>query len=118
MKRIMIVDDSAYQRKILGDLVAKLGYESESSSSGEELLDRLNDDHDCVFLDLLMSGISGIDVLKKLKERESAPPVIVISADVQQVRKDECMELGAVAFIDKIISEDEVKETLDQLFIN
>ena len=93
-----------------------LGYECDTVSSGEELLEQLNSSYDCIFLDLLMSGISGVDVLKKLKEQENVPPIVVITADIQQIRKDECLKLGAVAFISKIISKEEIRETLTSLF--
>ncbi|MCP4460873.1 MAG: response regulator [Cytophagales bacterium] len=116
MKKILIADDSFYQRKMLGSLVSSLGYESHLVSSGEALLEKVDSSFDCIFLDLLMTGISGIEVLKKLKERENIPPIIVITADIQEVRRNECLELGAVAFISKILSEEEIKKILNELF--
>ena len=116
MKRILIADDSFYQRKVLGDLVNSIGYECESVGSGEDLLERIDSSFDCIFLDLLMTGISGIEVLKELRERKNAIPVIVITADIQDVRREECLELGAIAFISKIISEEEIKKVLKELF--
>jgi len=116
MKRILITDDSFYQRKVLGDLVTGLGYEADAVASGEELLETNIASYDCIFLDLLMTGMSGIEVLEKLKDREDVPPIIVITADIQQVRKDECLNLGAHAFISKIISDQEIENTLNTLF--
>jgi len=116
MKKILITDDSFYQRKVLSDLVTGLGYEADSVASGEELLETDVISYDCIFLDLLMTGISGIEVLERLKDRENIPPIIVITADIQQVRKDECLSLGAHAFISKIISGEEIENVLNSLF--
>jgi CheY-like chemotaxis protein len=116
MKKILIADDSFFQRKMLADLVTEMGYAYETVGSGEELLEKVNESHDCIFLDLLMSGMSGIDVLTKLKERSNPPPVIVISADIQKVRREECMALGARAFINKVVSKQELQNAIDQVF--
>lgn len=116
MKKILIADDSFFQRKTLQDIILELGYQFESVSSGEELLECLNDSHDCIFLDLLMEGISGVDVLKELKKRENVPPVVVITADVQKARQEEVLNLGARAFINKVVDKDELISTLNSIF--
>ena len=116
MKKILIADDSFFQRKILTDIVGEMGYEFDAVGSGEALLEKINDSYDCIFLDLLMDGMSGIDVLKALKERGNKVPVVVITADVQKARKDECFENGATAFMNKVVSKDELKEILNGVF--
>ena len=116
MKRILIADDSFYQRIILSRLVEELGHKSDGVGSGEELLERIDSSYDCIFLDLLMTGMSGIEVLEILKDQENVPPIIVITADVQKSRKKECLELGAVAFIQKMITKQELQETLNEIF--
>ena len=115
MKKILIADDSFYQRKVLGDMATDLGYSFDQVASGEELLEVLDETIDCIFLDLLMTGISGIEVLEKLRERSDVPPIIIISADVQKARKDECMELGAAAFINKSVSKEELENALNDI---
>lgn len=116
MRKIIIADDSFFQRKILTDIIDELGYEADSVSSGEELLSRLDDTHDCIFLDLLMQGMSGVEVLEELKKRENVPPVVVITADIQKARREECMSLGATAFMNKVISKDELTSILNKIF--
>ena len=115
MKKILIADDSFYQRKVLGDLVAELGYDSESVSSGEELIEKVDSSYDCIFLDLLMSGMSGVEVLSLLKDKRGIPPIVVITADIQSKRREECMDLGAAAFMEKIVSKDELLQTLNRV---
>lgn len=116
MKKILIADDSFYQRKVLGGLVTELGHAFEAVTSGEELMEKLDESYDCIFLDLLMSGMTGMDVLAELKKMDNVPPIIVISADVQQKRQEECLELGAAAFIEKIVSKEELEQTLSKIF--
>lgn len=116
MKKIIIADDSFFQRKTLSDIIAEVGYETEAVSSGEELLEKLNETHDCIFLDLLMQGMSGIEVLKELQKRQNVPPVVVITADIQKTRREESLELGATAFMNKVVSKDELVSILDGIF--
>ncbi|WP_420318039.1 response regulator [Ekhidna sp.] len=116
MKKIIIADDSFFQRKTLQDIIKELGYDSEAVSSGEELLEKLDDSYDCIFLDLLMGGISGIDVLKALQARENKIPVVVITADIQKARKEESLSLGASAFMNKVVSKDELISILNNIF--
>lgn len=108
MKKIIMADDSFFQRKMLKDIVAELDYTTVEVSSGEELLNTLDDSFDCIFLDLLMAGMSGIEVLRELNKRNNKIPVIVISADIQKARKEECLNLGAAAFINKVVSKDDL----------
>ena len=48
-------------------------------------------------------------------EKGNKIPVIVITADIQDSKKQRCMELGAVAFINKVISKTELEETLTKI---
>jgi twitching motility two-component system response regulator PilH len=54
-----------------------------------------NDSPDLVLLDILMPQVSGLSVLKKLESEDIEVPVIVITADIQDSTKRECLELGA-----------------------
>lgn len=116
MKKIIITDDSFFQRKMLQDIVKEVGYETDTASSGEELLEKLNDSYDCIFLDLLMTGMSGIEVLVELKKRNNTIPVVVITADIQKARKEESLAMGATAFMNKVVSKDELISILNNIF--
>lgn len=116
MKKIIIADDSFFQRKTLQDILKDLGYQSDAVASGEELLEQLSDSYDCIFLDLLMGGMSGTDVLKELEKRGNSIPVVVITADIQKTRKEESLRLGATAFMNKVVSKEELVSILDNIF--
>lgn len=116
MKKIIIVDDSFFQRKTLQDILEEIGYESVAVSSGEELLEKLDESYDCIFLDLLMGGMSGTEVLKELQNRGNKTPVVVITADIQKTRREESLSLGATAFMNKVVSKDELESILNNIF--
>ena len=116
MGKILIADDSSFQRKILGDMMASLGYEITEASSGREVLEALNNDSfDCLCLDLLMPEMTGMEVLETLQHQTDVPPIIVISADIQEKKKEQCMALGARAFINKSIKRAELEEHLNKV---
>ncbi len=112
MGKILIVDDSSFQRKILSDMIGDLGHEPLQAESGQELLSIIEKDKgfDCICLDLLMPEMTGVEVLERLQEMDGVPPVIVISADIQVKKKERCLELGAKAFINKYIDKQELAE--------
>jgi len=113
MGKIIIADDSSFQRKILGDMITSLGHEVTAVDSGRALLDRvIVESFDCICLDLLMPEMTGIEVLEKLQNIKNPPPVIVISADIQMRKKEQCLALGAKAFVNKYIE----KASLENVF--
>ncbi len=77
-ERILIADDDAIQRRLVENMVQRCGYEAISVDTGEAALERLTNPSDlpidAVLLDLVMPGISGIDVLGKMREIESQYP--------------------------------------------
>ncbi len=56
---------------------------------------------DCLILDLLMPELTGYQVLATLRERQLDVPAIVVTADVQATSRQRCLELGAIAVINK-----------------
>ena len=66
---IHVIDDESIIHDVLGDLLTSEGYDVELSSNGEEALQKCaSRSFDLFLLDLLMPGLSGIDVLKRLKK--------------------------------------------------
>ncbi len=104
----MIVDDTKIFRKILRDMLEDLGHEiTLEAASGEEAL-KLYDSSivDCVLLDVEMGGISGIETLKALKERQPDVRAILVSSIADAGRLKEAMHEGAICAIQKPIQMD------------
>jgi CheY-like chemotaxis protein len=100
---LLIVEDSWLSRRVLSKMLQEKGYETVEAASGQQALEMLpRISPDCILLDLLMPEMEGREVLKILREQGSKIPVIVITADIQKTTHCECLELGAIAVINKI----------------
>ena len=81
--RVLVVDDTPQNLKLLEDLLGFQGYEVEAASSGEEALAMIRDRMpDLVLLDVLMPGMSGYDVCRAIRAeaRLAMLPVVMITA--------------------------------------
>lgn len=109
MALFLVVDDSAIIRKGVRKILGAKGYETTEAKNGNEAL-KMVEDHapDCIILDLIMPEMGGIEVLKVLSKNKSKIPVIILTADIQDVVREECLELGAVAFLNKPILNEEM----------
>ena len=80
--RILIVEDERAIRLALSGLLRREGYETDQAENGEEAILALGRDaYDLVLTDLALgSGVSGMDVLRTARERQSETPVVMITA--------------------------------------
>ena len=79
--RILVVDDEPDLREILEVNLEGAGYEVDTASSAEEALDMLGPQHDLILLDVMMGGMSGFAMAKKLRtELKNDIPVIFLTA--------------------------------------
>ena len=116
MAKILIIDDSTFQRSILKKIVNTTSHEFFEVSDGQSAINYFTEnDVDLIFCDLLMPGISGFDVLKKLALVKPNTPAIVITADIQESVRDECLELGAKKFLNKPVNKQQVLSAITEL---
>ncbi len=100
MEKILIVDDEKNYPMIISELLQEEGYSSSTASSGMEALDILNNEIiDLVLTDVKMPGISGIQLLEKIKEINPDLPVIIMTAYGSVEKAVEAMHKGAYTFI-------------------
>ena len=109
-KRLLIVDDeetltySLYQSFIL----SKNDYEVVTACNGEEAIDKIQDNpFDLIITDICMPGISGFDVLKKVKEEYPDTEVMIMTAYGSSDYKEKALRDGARYYIEKSF---EIKE--------
>ena len=102
MRRMLIVDDEQDICDCLQQFFSHQGFSVTSVFSGEEALERLAvDEADVILLDVLLPGLSGIEVLKRVKALCPEARVIMVSAlDHLDVRLD-ARRYGAAAYITK-----------------
>ena len=116
MATVLIVDDDAALREGLAETLTDLGHTVLTASSGREGLAALSEEIDAVLLDLRMpGGLDGIDVLRRIRSRDDAPPVVVLTAFASAENTIEAMRLGAFDHLTKPIGRDELKVLLDSL---
>jgi len=100
--RILLVEDDSAGRELAAFNLEKAGYAVDSAANGEQGLERFDPArHGVVITDIRMPGISGLDLLARVKERSPATPVLVITAYGDVETAVEAMKLGAVDFIGK-----------------
>jgi len=99
--KLLVVDDEAGVRQSLR-MLFKGEFEVATASSGEEALESFSEARpDLVVLDLVMPGMSGLEVLAALGEQDDPPPVIVLTATKTVSTAVEAMKLGAADYITK-----------------
>jgi two-component system, LuxR family, response regulator FixJ len=102
VNEIFVVDDNDDYREILSSILELEGYRVRGFAEGSSLLDEaLERVPICIFLDVMMPGLSGLEVLKQLHARDYAAPVFLISARGDASVIVEAMKNGAVDFFEK-----------------
>lgn len=105
MAKLLIIDDSLFQRRTIRKILAVGGHDMQEATNGREGLNMLAEfAPDCVILDILMPDMDGLTFLKTLQKRGIKTPVIVLTADIQETTRRECLELGAASIIYKPVS--------------
>jgi len=112
---IHIIDDEPIIHDVLGQLLTSEGYEVEASTSGEEALAKHSfQAFDLILLDLLMPGLDGIEVLKRIKRIDPQAMVIIITAYASVESAISAMKIGAFDYIQKPFKHDELLMTIDR----
>ena len=108
MTRILLVEDEASFSEPLSYLLAKEGYEVSVAETGPEAVTRfVANGADLVLLDLMLPGMSGIDVCRVLRSRSSVP-IIMLTAKDSEIDKVVGLELGADDYVTKPYSSREL----------
>ncbi len=114
MASILIVDDERGMRDFLRIFLEKEGNSVETAENGNIALDMIrNQDFEVVVSDIRMPGISGIELLEKIKEENPALPVIMITAFASPDDAVLAMKNGAFDYISKPFNVDEIKAVIE-----
>ncbi len=100
--KILVVDDDRRIVKTTCDILKIKGHEPIAAFSGEEGVESVrNDPPDCVLMDIKMSGINGVEALKRMKQIVPALPVVLVSAYATDDLMEEAKRAGAYAILSK-----------------
>jgi len=97
---VFLVDDDEFVRDSLAALLEAYDFKVEAFSCGRDFLAAHNGEG-CLLLDIHMPGLSGLDVLKKLRTDRQTTPVILITGRRDHMIEEQAKALGAVALLDK-----------------
>ena len=115
MALILIIDDSDFQRRLMRKLIERQGHTVIEAANGQEGLDMIaTQSPACVFLDLIMPESNGFELLENLQQQKLDIPAVVVTADVQTSTHQQCLELGAMAVINKPVDSNILHQILAQ----
>lgn len=116
-KNILVVDDAAFMRMMIKDILTKNGYNVVGEAeNGAKALEKYNElKPDLVLMDITMPEVDGIQALKNIKAADSGAMVIMCSAMGQQAMVIEAIQGGAKDFIVKPFQPDRVLEAVKKV---
>lgn len=113
MQKVLIIDDDPVVVKLASGILQKKGFEVHTAKEGQDGLQLLQDKKpDIVITDYQMPGMSGIDVLSKIREVDDTIPVVILTAYGDASLTIRSMRTGAFDFIEKPINPRELLETV------
>jgi two-component system OmpR family response regulator len=119
-KKLLIIEDDTFLQGLAANKLQAEGFEVNTSATGQAALTELaNQTYDIIILDLMLPDISGFDILKQIREREtnSEIPVLIFSnlSDDADIKKG--LELGATDYLVKAnFTLDELAEKVRKVF--
>ncbi len=121
-KTIGLIDDSKVMRSILRKSILMCNYqveefvEAENGADGYDVLSQRGTNVDIAFLDLHMPGMGGLDMLKKLRsDGVDTAPIVIVSTSADMEMQKACMALGAVGFIRKPFTPQDVGTLMEKV---
>ncbi|MDR0649658.1 MAG: response regulator [Synergistaceae bacterium] len=117
--KVLIVDDAAFMRMMLRDILAKNGFEVVGEADNGKVAVQMYSElkPDVVTMDITMPEMDGIAAVKKIKEADPAAKVVMVSAMGQQAMVIEAIRSGAADFIVKPFQPDRVLEALGKALL-
>lgn len=113
-KKILIVDDAAFMRLVLRNMLDKNGFEVVGeAANGQEAIEKYRTlTPDLVTMDITMPIMEGIEAVKQIKQLDAAAKIIMCSAMGQQIMVVQSLQAGAKDFIVKPFQEERVLESI------
>jgi two-component system, chemotaxis family, chemotaxis protein CheY len=114
MARVLIVDDAAFMRKMLGDVLAKGGHEviGEGANGAEAITQYQSLRPDIMTLDITMPEKDGLTALREILTLEPAAKIVMCSALGQESKVLEAIKAGAKDFVVKPFQPDRVLDAI------
>jgi two-component system response regulator HydG len=119
LAKILIIEDNETMRDGMVQILTKMKHTVLQAANGESGIDYVQEKHiDLVVTDYRMTGMNGLEVLKRVKKMKPAIPVMIITAYGSIDLAVQAMQLGAVEFITKPFSHGEFRVKIEKIFQN
>ncbi|MCB1114083.1 MAG: sigma-54-dependent Fis family transcriptional regulator [Chlamydiia bacterium] len=116
LEKILVVDDEGLVRNFLSETLKRKNFEVSVAENGMKALDLLKKDaFDLVITDMRMPDLTGIDIIKKVKELSPTTAIIVITAFGSIENAVEAMRLGAFNYLIKPFSPDTIEAVIEKV---
>lgn len=118
MARILVVDDSATMRQMLGYTLERVGHEVVEVCDGHAALEQAAAQRfDLIITDVNMPGMTGIELTSQLRQRQltRTTPVLVLTTESEQEKKQQGRAAGATGWIVKPFDPDELLRVLPRV---
>lgn len=114
MAKILVVDDAAFMRMMIKDVLQKNGYtDLYEAADGLQAIEKFEEiKPDLVFMDITMPNMSGLEALKAIKSKHNDAVIIMCSAMGQEAMVIDAIKAGAKAFVVKPFKPDRILQTV------
>lgn len=118
MKKVLIIDDTKNIRILLKKVLQLEGFEAETASDGREGLDMIRkEDYSLIFMDIKLPEISGTEILRTIRAEGNNTPTIIMTAYATIKNAVDCIQLGAITYIQKPFTAERILNTMKQFNI-
>jgi FixJ family two-component response regulator len=113
---VAIVDDDASVRRSTRRLIRSFGYRAEAFGSGEEFLSSADAaETACLVLDVRMPGVDGLEVQRRLAERDARIPIVFLTGRASETEESRARGAGAVEFLRKPVARATLLQVLQKV---
>jgi CheY-like chemotaxis protein len=112
---VYVVDDDERCRRLVGDVAAHHGHRVELFPNGQQVIDRIQQQEpDLLIVDIHMPGMTGLDVLRWVRERALRLPVVAMTTSMMPSQRSELAQAGFATYLSKPLSLVELGEVIKE----
>lgn len=116
---VLVIDDSFVNRQYIKAVLEEKDIIVIEAGDGAEAIDILESNQpDLIILDLLMPVMDGVETLQKIRSKGYSYPILVLTADISDSTRQNCLKLGVSGFINKPTNGKEILKLITAVFKN
>lgn len=113
-RRVLVVDDHAINRDVLGQLLGALGCEVGQASSGQDALERADEPYDLILMDVDMPEMDGLETTRRMRAQGVKLPIVGLSGHATSDARDRGMDAGMDDYLTKPVRLATLRTTLER----